>query len=111
MVAQLTQLDWNLRYWPRNDSGNDSKLERRVINEAEVRSRRYDHSCCLQMMLVAQLRAGVDGMVLWRCHSNEGRRSCLLTVRWIDMLIDELSSYGWGKPCSWPHEKGGSLLP
>src|SRR2546423_3098399 len=66
VVAQLTQLDWNLRYLPRNDSGNDSKLERRVIDEAEVRSRRHDHCCCLEMMLVAQLRAGVDGMVLWR---------------------------------------------
>ena len=72
MVAQLTQLDWNLRYLPRNDSGNDLKLERRVIDEAEVRSRRHDHCCCLKMMLVAQLRAGVDGMVLWRYHGNEG---------------------------------------
>ena len=60
MVAQLTQLDWNLRYLPRNDSENDSKLERRVIDEAEVRSCRYDHSCCLEMMLVAQRRAGVN---------------------------------------------------
>ena len=71
MVAQLTQLDCNLRYLLRNDSGNDSKLERRAVDEAEVRSRRYDHCCCLEMMLVAQLRAGVDGMVLWSYHGNE----------------------------------------
>jgi hypothetical protein len=49
---EMTQLDWNLRYLPRNDSGNDSKLERRVMDKAEVRSRRHDHCWCLEIMLV-----------------------------------------------------------
>jgi hypothetical protein len=47
--------DSNLRYLPGNDSRNDLKLERRVIDMAVVWSRRYNSCWSLEMMLVAWL--------------------------------------------------------
>jgi hypothetical protein len=44
--------DSNLRYLPGNDSRNDSKLERRVIDMAVVWSRRCNSCWSLEMMLV-----------------------------------------------------------
>jgi hypothetical protein len=56
--------DSNLRYLPGNDSGNDSKLERRVTDMAVVRNRRCNSCWSLEMMLVA-----------WFCPGNLGTPS------------------------------------
>jgi hypothetical protein len=49
--------DSNLRYLPGNDSGNDSKLERRVTDMAVVRNRRCNSCWSHEMMLVAWFKS------------------------------------------------------
>jgi hypothetical protein len=50
--------DYNLRYLPGNDSGNDSELKRRVTGVAVVENRRGNRCWSLEMILVAWFRAG-----------------------------------------------------
>src|SRR2546429_9343020 len=50
--------DSNIRYLPRNDSGNGSQLERGVIDTAVVWSSRGNARWSLEVTMVAWFRAG-----------------------------------------------------
>ena len=52
--------DSDLRYLPRNDSRNDSELEKRVIDMAVVWNSRGNSCWSLTMMMVAWFRAGIN---------------------------------------------------